>query len=199
MKLIILFIFVFLASCSRPAGENESIHIVPQREPIYLVSPGKTPPPPPPITSQDYYQPLNFIVDTNGIVYFYQHKNYGWNCGSGGEEYFPPSFIALTPDRIFRLPKSSTNDILKYNLFNLDKRQRGVSVALTRDTVLSQHLSQLLNTFQDSIGKLTWFVRRTTIEEDTVFKYYLLHKYYNPYIINWDSSKVLFPPEPLSF
>jgi hypothetical protein len=190
-KIFLPFLLTFFISCSQRPTRTDDVYIVPQRQKPQVDTIPNEPPPPPPI--QTYYLATNFIIDTSGEVYFYEHPQYGWFCGTGFNWDTPPEFINLKPKDIVQVPINSINDFIKLNILSLDSDNRRVAVDSVKDTIQSIGLSKILVVCNDNSNKIRWTFRKTTQEENVVLKFKKLNMRYNSEDIKWDSTKIWFP------
>ena len=190
-KILFTYLLTVFISCSQQATRNNDAYIVPQRQKPKVDTMSNEPPTPPP--TPYYYLASNFIIDSSGEVYFYEHKRYGWFCGTGFDWDTPPEFIDLKPKDIVQVPISSISDFIKLNILSLDSNERRVAIASVKDTIQSIGLSKILAACNESSNKIGWTFRKATQEENIVLKFKKLNWKYYPEEIKWDSTKILFP------
>lgn len=152
------------------------------------------PPPPPPPSPYSYYGCFNFIFDTSGTIYFYQHfydkdKARSWVIDFDSNA---PIFIDLNPDKIIIMPDNQIRAFFESNILPADPAYKSVRVIGIADTIKSTSLPALMNELTDTANHIYYAVRRATIEERTVLDYKKRQKFYNPDKITWDSTKIWF-------
>lgn len=135
----------------------------------------------------DYAQ-NNFIIGDSNKVYFYRTSPI-MICTP--EENRPPVFIDLQPNDIIELPVNSIEEFTHLNFGGELRRKNTISIASFTDTINSDIFRHLTTSFvSERIAK--YFIRRTTLEEETV----LAHKSKNlPYFqedIDWDTTRISF-------
>ncbi|ULQ57133.1 hypothetical protein KJS94_02840 [Flavihumibacter rivuli] len=151
-------------------------------------------PPPPPLSPYAYYGCFNFIFDSTGAIYFYQHfydrdkkpiRVIDFDSNA-------PIFINLNPDKIISIPADGVKSFVEQNVLKADAAFRSVTVIGLTDTIKSKSLIPLMNILTDTLNDIAYLVRKTTFEENVVLDYKRKQKFYYPDKVNWDSTKVLF-------
>jgi hypothetical protein len=142
-----------------------------------------------------WYTNFNFIIDSFGGLYFYQHQLNSSRCGTGLDENTPPEFIDLRPTQIVVVPKENLRRFLELNIFNHDAVNRFISIGLLKDTIISEGLYKLTQLLHDKSIKTQWFLRLATQEEYIALDYKKRQERFYPEDIHWDSSKTRFPPK----
>ena len=189
-KVLLLFLLAVCISCSQQSAKTNDIFIVPKRQKPQFAIKSNEPPPSPGI--QTYYLPSNFIVDTTGKIFFYQRLQYGWFCSTGINWDTPPEFIDLKPKDIIQIPVDDITEFVKVNILNLNSSQRRVAIASIIDTIKSEGLAKLFNTFYDTSNHIKWTFRTATQEESIVLKFKKLNWEYYSDNVKWDSTKTRF-------
>ena len=184
----VLIILVFVTSCKQAHQNKEFQFIVSSfnkpKEPIE--------PPPPPMPE---YAPFNFILDTNGQVYYYQLQLGKPKCASVIDDFLTPPFIGLKPENIVQVSQSNLADFVSNNILYSKKDYKYVSIACLVDTVHSNALKKLIDIFKDRTNQTTYSIRRITQEERIVLDYKKRQINYDPDSIEWDSARIRFGPK----
>ncbi len=144
---------------------------------------------PPPSTKGFFYGESQLIIDKKGNLYFYQKKYIPILCSYGSEKDTFPHFLDLQPKDIVKIPKKCLNDFLLENISTKDKRRQILVIGSQSDTIKNPYFLDFLksNIIQ------TYYIRRTTQEEDTVLKYKKNNEFYNSEDIKWDKNRIIFP------
>jgi hypothetical protein len=151
-------------------------------------------PPPPPLSPYAYYSCFNFIFDSTGTIYFYQHF-YDRNIKPIRVIDFDsnaPIFINLNPDEIISIPADGVKSFVEQNVLKADAAYRSVRVIGVTDTIKSKSLLPLMNILTDTLNDIAYLVRKATFEENVVLNYKRRQQFYYPDKVNWDSTKVWF-------
>lgn len=187
---LILFTVCFIVISCNQQNANEIFIVPTDTMPIYKTSNSNIPPPPPP--NRAYYFPSNFIVDTEGEIFFYQQQIKlnddevrNWNT--------PPQFINLNPNDIVQVPVNSIEEFIKLNILNKDSLKRYVSIASEKDTINSIGLSKIIAICKDKKYSIRWKFRIATQEETIVLNYKKQKQNYYPEKVKWDTTKILMP------
>ncbi|AWK04098.1 hypothetical protein HYN56_07580 [Flavobacterium crocinum] len=146
----------------------------------------------PPSTKGFFYGESQLIIDKKGNLYFYQREHFLALCSYGSENDTLPHFLHLEPKDIIRIPPKNLTDFLSENILVKEKNRQILIIASQNDTIKNPSFFEFLNT--KNIG--TYFIRRTTQEEDTVLRYknnQSRHVYYYPDSIKWDKTKIKLP------
>lgn len=103
-----------------------------------------------------------------------------------------PHFINLQPKDLIEIPTNTISDFIKLNY--KDGFRNMTFIASKLDTLNTETYFYLVDAIK-SIEKEgdTYFIRRTTQEEDTVLKYKRNNEYYNSESIKWDHERITFP------
>ncbi|MFH7003760.1 hypothetical protein [Flavobacterium bizetiae] len=143
---------------------------------------------PPPSTKGFFYGESQLIIDKKGNFYFYQKRYFLEFCSYGSEKDTLPHFLDLQPKDIVKIPKKCLNDFLSENILTKEKRRQILVIGSQSDTIKNPYFLDFLksNIIQ------TYYIRRTTQEEDTVLKYKTNSDYYYSDSIKWDRSKIKF-------
>ena len=120
-------------------------------------------PPPPPY--MDYYQPINFIIDDTGGVYYFRQAEHGWDCGPSKAWDAPPDFIDLKSNDIVKLPTENIDTFITKNLLPLTEGRRWVSIGSLKDTIQSVGLSKIMAACKSPSNGIVWDFRSATEEE----------------------------------
>ncbi|MBO9583401.1 MAG: hypothetical protein J7574_04510 [Flavobacterium sp.] len=144
---------------------------------------------PPPSTKGLFYGESQLIIDKKGNLYFYQKRYIQILCSYGSEKDTLPHFLDLQPKDIVKIPKKCLKDFLSENILTKEKRRQILIIGSQSDTIKNPYFLDLLksNIIQ------TYYIRRTTQEEDTVLKYKANSDYYYSDSIKWDRTKIKFP------
>jgi hypothetical protein len=193
-KLSLISLLTFFIACSDTNDTGKFQFSVPVDTISRVKVTDPTEPPPPPIV-KPYYTNFNFIVDSSGILYFYQQQTYRWTCGTGLDENTPPEYIDLRPTEIVVVPKENLRRFVELNILNYDADYRVVAIGLLKDTVTSEGLYTLTQLLRDTANKTRWFLRPATQEETIALNYKKKQARFYPEDIHWDSSKTRFPPK----
>ena len=157
MKYLSILFLTLLFGCSQRDSKIHSF-IVPIDTMPNFKNAG-TPRLPPP--SKSYYFPSNFIIDSAGLIFYYQQQvYYGIECGTGVEWNTPPPFINLKPNDIIEIPSNNIEQFIKSNIQYLDKSQRLFAIASELDTATSVGLANILTVFKDTTNHIKWNFRK---------------------------------------
>lgn len=147
------------------------------------------------------YGTENFILDDSSNVYYYQLERFysAAGCGTGMEEEMKrdsiPVFKSLIPERIIQIPLSYIDDFIRLNL-RRDERNL-VKIASQKDTLDSDAYFKLIEALENNLefryDNDSYFVYRTTQEEDSVLHYKKYKKIYDTDSIKWDKNRIKFP------
>jgi hypothetical protein len=146
---------------------------------------------PPPSTKGFYYGESQLIIDKKGNLYFYQKRYIQILCSYGSEKDTLPHFLDLQPKDIVKIPKKGLNDFLSENILTKEKNRQILIIGSQSDTIKNPYF---LNFLKSNIIQ-TYYIRRTTQEEDTVLKYKTNSDYYYSDSIKWDRTKIKFPKQ----
>ena len=109
-------------------------------------------------------------------------------CDYGMENDTLPEFLDLQPKDLIKIPKEALKRFVDENVMNREKRRQILVIASQNDTIKDiTSLKFLRNTRVP-----TYFIRRTTQEEDTVLQYKKTKIYYYSDSIKWDKTKIKF-------
>lgn len=187
MKRALIILLIFIGACNQPHQNTEFQFIVSSfNKPT---DPNEPSPPPMP-----EYGPCNFILDTNGLVYFYQLPLGKSKCASVNDDNLTPPFISLKPENIVKVSQSNLAEFVTDNVLFLNKNYNYVSIACSVDTVKSNSLKKLIDIFNVARQKTYYSIRRITQEERIVLDYKKKQIHYNPDSIIWDSCRIRFAP-----
>ena len=166
MKNFIILLMIFSISCDQPAAPN-NVFIVGTRKRSKLNDDNNKPIPPPP-PYMDYYQPVNFIIDSAGNVYYFKREQHGWYCGPSKAWDAPPDFINLKPEDIIKIPTENIDTFIMKNILPLDEGSRHVAIGSLKDTIQSAGLSKIMAVCKSPSNGIVWEFRRATDEERQV-------------------------------
>lgn len=136
-----------------------------------------------------FYGEHQLIIDKKGNLYFYQKEYILILCSYGSKNDTRPHLLRLQPKDIVRVPQKNLTDFLSENILVKEKDRQILIIASQSDTIKNTSFFEFLKT--KNIG--TYFIRRTTQEEDTVLKYknnQNRNTYYYPDSIKWDKTKI---------
>lgn len=193
MKNLLIFCLVIFYSCNHPSKDKIDTFIVPaDTMPVYEGTNLKEPSPPSP--NRAYYFPSNFIIDTAGLIFFYQQDRLLGMDDVVTKWDTPPQFINLKPKDIIQIPADNIEAFIKMNILNIDCKDRLVSIASTRDTIKSKGLSKIMAIFNKRPKCIRgWIFRKVTQEEEVVLDYKKRNAFYYRGDVKWDSTKILLP------
>ncbi|PXY45341.1 hypothetical protein [Flavobacterium hydrophilum] len=194
-RVFIGFIICLLLNCSKKENTIENTpYIMSKKDIITNISnkpKDKNIPPPPPIPGWLFYGTNTFIIDKDSKIYYSQREKIGRICGYKFDDTIP-HFINLQPKDLIEIPNNMISDFIKLNY--KDNFQNITFIASTLDTLKTQNYFDLINAIESSLDQNdSYFIRRTTQEEDTVFKYKKNNEYYNSENIKWDKKRITFP------
>ncbi|MBB4800400.1 hypothetical protein HNP37_000439 [Flavobacterium nitrogenifigens] len=143
----------------------------------------------PPSTKGFFYGESQLIIDQKGNLYFYQKRHIQILCSYGSENDTLPHFLNLQPKDIVKIPKKCLKDFLSENILSKEKKRHILIIGSQSDTIKDPYFLDFLksNIIQ------TYYIRRTTQEEDTVLKYKNNSDYYYSDSIKWDRTKIKLP------
>jgi hypothetical protein len=135
-----------------------------------------------------FYGESNLIIDKKGEIYYFQKRYFMLFCDYGMENDTLPEFLDLQPKDLIKIPKEALKRFVDENVMNREKRRQILVIASQNDTIKDiTSLKFLRNTRVP-----TYFIRRTTQEEDTVLQYKKTKIYYYSDSIKWDKTKIKF-------
>lgn len=147
---------------------------------------------PPPIPGFLVYGTNTFIIDSDSVIYYFKRGNLGHICGNGEKGDTIPYFIDLQPKDLIQIPTNSISTFIKLNY--KDDFRNMTFIASKLDTLKTKAYFDLVHALRSSLKERdSYFMRRTTQEEDTVLKYKKNNKYYNSKSIKWDHERITFP------
>nr|WP_315158417.1 hypothetical protein [uncultured Flavobacterium sp.] len=161
------------------------------RETLEDLKKRKIPPPPPP-PGQLFYGTNAFIIDKDSNLYYFQGNKSVLACSTGSENDTIPYFIDLQPKDLIEIPNNCIADFVK---LNYKKEIRNLTFITSQlDTLQSKNYFDLIEAIKTSCQDMdTYFIGRTTQEEDTVLKYKKNNESYYFENIKWDKTKIKFP------
>jgi|LakMenE01Jun11ns_1017448.scaffolds.fasta_scaffold9469958_2 hypothetical protein len=135
-----------------------------------------------------FYGESNLIIDKKGEIYYYQKRYIQIICNYGTENDTLPQFLDLQPKDLIKIPIESLEKIVNENVMKKPNNRRILIIASEKDTIKVKGFLK----FYYNLKVPTYFIRRTTQEEDTVLHYKRTDKYYYSNKIKWDKSKIKF-------
>ena len=189
------FILCLFLNCSKKENTiGNTTYIISKKDIITNISnkpKDKNIPPPPPIPGWLFYGTNTFIIDKDSKIYYFQREKIGRICGHKFDDTIP-HFINLQPKDLIEIPNNMISDFIKLNY--KDNFRNITFIASTLDTLKTQNYFDLINAIEASLNENDlYFIRRTTQEEDTVFKYKKNNDFYNSDDIKWDNNRITFP------
>ncbi|MFN7676451.1 hypothetical protein [Flavobacterium sp.] len=94
----------------------------------------------------------------------------------------------MQPKDLIKIPIESLEKIVNENVMKKPNNRRILIIASEKDTIKVKGFLK----FYYNLKVPTYFIRRTTQEEDTVLHYKRTDKYYYSNKIKWDKSKIKF-------
>lgn len=141
-----------------------------------------------------YYDCFNFIFDSIGILYFYQHS-YDRNKAPVHVIDFDsdkPVFINLNPDDITIIPESAIKNLIISNILSFNQFCRIVRVISAKDSIKSKCLAPLMDILNDRVNHIFYSIRKTTLEETVVLDFKKRQEFFYAGKLIWDSTKIWF-------
>ena len=189
------FILCLFLNCSKKENTiGNTTYIISKKDIITNISnkpKDKNIPPPPPIPGWLFYGTNTFIIDKDSKIYYFQREKIGRICGHKFDDTIP-HFINLQPKDLIEIPNNMISDFIKLNY--KDNFRNITFIASALDTLKTQNYFDLINAIEASLNENDlYFIRRTTQEEDTVFKYKKNNDFYNSDDIKWDNNRITFP------
>jgi hypothetical protein len=196
-RVLISFILCLFLNCSKKENTiGNTTYIISKKDIITNISnkpKDKNIPPPPPIPGWLFYGTNTFIIDKDSKIYYFQREKIGRICGHKFDDTIP-HFINLQPKDLIEIPNNMISDFIKLNY--KDNFRNITFIASTLDTLKTQNYFDLINAIEASLNENDlYFIRKTTQEEDTVFKYKKNNDYYNSEDIQWDEKRITFPEQ----
>lgn len=149
-------------------------------------------PPPPPIPGWLVYGTNTFIIDKESKIYYFQREKIGFICGTGWENDTVPHFIDLQPKDLIEIPNNCVADFVKLNYKKEFRNFTFISSEL--DTLKTKNYFALVKAIETELNNRdSYYIRRTTQEEDTVLSYKKKDAFYYSDSIKWDKSRIKFP------
>ena len=188
-------ICLLMVNCSKKENTRQNIPFIFSKENIHFAPSSKFSKekiPPPPIPGDLLYGTNTFIIDKDSKIYYFQRNKIGFICGNISEGDTLPYFINLQPKDLIEIPNNSISDFVKLNY--KDDFRNMTFIASKLDTLKTQNYFDLINAIEATLkDRDTYFIRRTTQEEDTVLKYKKENNYYRSDDIKWDNNRIMFP------
>lgn len=152
------------------------------------------PPPIPPIT--EYYAKDNFIIDEEGVIYFFQqNKVRNGDCMPDFDYNRKPHFIGLQPSDIKIVPNKDISAFLQDNVKPSEFGGNFIFFSSARDTFQSAQLTQIMRLLEhDTSQQYSWFIRTMTEEEKIVLEHKNSGDHYDATKILWDTNKIDIKP-----
>ena len=188
MKTIFISLIICLLSFNCSKKEVKIIKNDP-----YIISQQNriTTPPPPPVPGWLVYGTNTFIIESDTTIYYFQRPPIGRICGTPTADTIP-HFIDLQPKDLILLSNKNIYDFIKLNY--KDDFRNATFIASESDTLKSKVFFDLRKSLSYFIRDRDFcIIRRTTQEEDTVFKYKKNNDSYNSEYIQWDKKRITFP------
>ncbi|MFH7012059.1 hypothetical protein ACHRV5_09300 [Flavobacterium sp. FlaQc-52] len=196
-KVLVGFIIcLLLLNCSKKKNTTKNTaYVISKEDNISNISnklKNKNIPPPPPILRWLTYGTNTFIIDKDSRIYYFQRNEMGYICGNISEGDTIPHFIDLQPKDLIEIPNNTISDFVKLNY--KDDFRNITFIASKLDTLKTQSYFDLVNAIESTLkDRDSYFIRRTTQEEDTVLKYKRNNHYYISDDIKWDKNRITFP------
>lgn len=144
---------------------------------------------PPPSTKGFFYGESQLVIDEKGDFLYYQTEFFPALCNYGHENDTLPHFLNLQPKDIIKIPQKYLNAFILENILTKENRRQILVIASQSDTIKNNYFLDFLKS-----GLIrTYFIRKTTQEEDTVLKYKKNNGFYYSDEIKWDKTKIKFP------
>jgi len=144
---------------------------------------------PPPSTKGFFYGESQLIIDQKGDFYYYQKKYSPILCSYESDKDTLPDFLDLHPKDIIKIPQKTLTEFISENILTKEKLRQILIIASQSDTIKNDYFLSFLKS-----GLVrTYFIRKTTQEEDTVLKYKKNNEYYYSDEIKWDKTKIKLP------
>lgn len=148
--------------------------------------------PPPPIPGFLVYGTNTFIIDSDSTIYYFKRGDVGHICGNWSRDDTIPYYINLQPKELIKVPNNSISEFVKLNY--KDKFRNLTFIASKLDTLKTKNYFDLVKAIKSTLKERdSYFIRRTTQEEDTVLKYKKNNLYYNSNDIKWEKRRIQFP------
>lgn len=142
----------------------------------------------------DYYSTHNFVVDSLGGLYYFQHDTpIIPGCGTGyDEDTYPAKFINLKPEKLIKISPSGIEEFVKRKIITDTVRHnlRIICVGSEKDTFYSQDFSKFLELLPARVHLV--FIRHTSQEESEVLNHKKRKIPYDYHLIKWDSARTTF-------
>jgi|WetSurMetagenome_2_1015567.scaffolds.fasta_scaffold125638_2 hypothetical protein len=175
----------FIISCSPARHESDKVFIISSLAKSNNSHFAKQP--------EGFYKEFNFIIDSSGSTYYYYLKQGEWSyiCDKT-----LPVFTNLQTEQMIQVSHNNIIDFFKCNVLR-NHNHITVSIASQKDTINSPGFTFLYNYLTDSTKDIDYWIRSTTNEENIVMYYKKNRLYYNPELIDWDSTKTVFIKPPI--
>lgn len=136
-----------------------------QEEHVFIIPSNDGPPPPP----KSIYSRYNFILTNEGHLYFYELNGDALAKGRtailAGDD---PPIIGLQPGSLQEYDPALVQSFVKEKVASHPDGRYWFSIAVTRDTVTSNLLQEMLQGFPEPMKWASLIVRRETQEEKMV-------------------------------
>ncbi|KAF2079553.1 hypothetical protein [Flavobacterium sharifuzzamanii] len=142
-----------------------------------------TPPPP-----KGFYSESQLIIDKKREFYYYKKDFMRHGCGTTLKSDTIPHLINLKPNDLVKISQADLANFLSDD-FTTKKEHKGILIiASQNDTIKNELLFNFLNK-----KNISFFIRKTTQEEDTVLKYKKRNETYKSENIKWDQNRITLP------
>ncbi|MHA3787082.1 hypothetical protein ACX0HA_02635 [Flavobacterium hauense] len=147
-----------------------------------------------PIALHEYYSIHNFIVDSIGNLYYFQHDiPLLPGCGTGyDEDSYPAKFINLKPEELIKISSSEIELFIKSKVLNdtVYGNQKILFIGSEKDTFQSPDFSKVIGILDND--DRTLLLRRITQEESEVLNHKKKKIPYDYHLIKWHSARTTF-------
>ncbi|MFC4475475.1 hypothetical protein [Flavobacterium chungangensis] len=145
-------------------------------------NPNTSPPP------KGFYSERQLIMDKKREFYFYKKDFMRDGCGTTPESDTIPHLINLKPNDLIKVSQSNLSNFISNNFTNKKEYKGILIIASQNDTIKNELLFNFLNK-----KDISFLIRKTTQEEDTVLKYKKRNETYKSKNIKWDKGRITIP------
>lgn len=142
-----------------------------------------TPPPP-----KGFYSESQLIIDKKREFYYYKKDFMRDGCGTTLKSNTIPHLINLKPNDLVKISQVDLANFLSDDFTTKKEHKRILIIASQNDTIKNELLFNFLNK-----KNISFFIRKTTQEEDTVLKYKKQNETYKSENIKWDQDRITLP------
>lgn len=189
-KVLFLLTTLAIISCKKETGEIIVRDFQQMHEQVLGTSEAEKVPLPP--GGVPYYAANNFIIDSDGNIFYYNFTKPEISSCLGSPDYeIRPEYIHLEPGQLTAVKEDEFISFLDKKT-GKDNRTEFFTIASEKDTLESDIIVILAKKYE-SYDRWPTIFRKTTQEEMQVLLHHKDGKKYIPENISWDSTRIILP------